>query len=326
MRLPNPDFWQNKKVFLTGERGFKGQWLSRWLKKIGSIVYVMGDANLLDRKELTSLLEGYQPEIVMHLAAVTTVQEAFSDPIKAITTNAVGTAILLEVLKGIRSVKAILNVTTDKVYHTEGIDRGYVESDSLGGLELYAVSKVCSEYISTVYQKTYRLPLVTARAGNMIGGGDWKETRIIPNFFNAWAGRKQMDVNVNAVRPWQYVLDGLCGYLLLCEELYDNVSYVGAWNFASNEFESRSVQWIVDELNTHVNPQVDYRLVDARGYYETKNLKLCSDKARKVLGWEPKYNMKETVRRTAKWYTSFLEGISPDLLYGNELDDYIGGA
>jgi CDP-glucose 4,6-dehydratase len=286
---------------------------------MGSIIHTNEHVDLCDKDLLTEYIEGFQPEIVIHLAAITTVQEAFEDPTEAYRTNVIGTLTLFEILKGVRSVKAILDVTTDKVYHIEGIDRGYVETDTLGGLENYAVSKACAELIATVYQKTYKLPLATARAGNVIGGGDWKESRIIPNYYNAYNNKNILDVNVNAVRPWQYVLDCLCGYLLLCEKLYDNTSYVGSWNFASNEYESRSVQWIVDELNKHFDPKVEYRLIDARGYYETKNLRLCSDKAHKVLGWEPKYNMEETVARTAEWYLS----IAKDNCYDCEIEDYI---
>jgi CDP-glucose 4,6-dehydratase len=319
LRLPDPSFWQHKRVFITGAEGFKGTWLVKWLLKMGSTVRTSRDFDLCDKESFMKLLSKFQPEIVIHLAAVTTVQEAFENPIEAYRTNVFGTLTLLEVLKDIKSVKAILDVTTDKVYHIEGIDRGYVETDTLGGLENYAVSKACTELIAIVYQKTYKLPLATARAGNVIGGGDWKETRIIPNYFNAYTNKTVLDVNVDAIRPWQYVLDCLCGYLLLCEKLYDNISYVGAWNFASNEYEARSVQWIVDELNNYFTPQVKYKLVDARGYYETKNLKLCSDKARKVIGWEPKYDMKETIKRTAKWYLS----TDKEFSYNREIEEYL---
>lgn len=325
MKLPDPDFWKGKKVFLTGADGFKGKWLVKWLTSMGCLIVTSGEVDMCDRKSLEELIEGFQPEIVIHLAAVSTVQEAFVDPINAMRTNAVGTLTLLDILKGVRNTRAILNVTTDKVYHMEGIDRGYIESDTLGGLEVYAASKVCSEHISTVYQKTYKLPLATTRAGNVIGGGDWKRTRIIPNYCFSRVEGTVLDVNVNAIRPWQYVLDCLCGYLLLCEKLYDNTSYVGAWNFASNEYESRSVQWIVDEMNIHFETPLEYRLVDARGYYETKNLRLCSDKSRKHLQWEPKYDMKETIKRTAEWYKAFYTVHSTNELYELELNEYIGG-
>jgi len=324
MKLPDRLFWCNQRVFVTGAQGFKGMWLCRWLDHMGALVETTRGIRLNDRESLTYLLDAFQPEIVIHMAAVTTVQEAFVDPVRTIETNVTGTLILLDILKGIRSVKAVLNVTTDKVYHIEGVDRGYIESDSLGGLETYAVSKACSELVSIVYQKTYKLPLATARAGNVLGGGDWKETRIIPNYFQAYKDGLTLDVNVDAIRPWQYVLDCLCGYLLLCEKLYDNVSYSGPWNFASNEYESRSVQWIVDEMNLYFSPQVPYRLVDARGYYETKNLRLCSDKARKALQWEPLYDMKETIRRTAKWYLDSGDTAIPlSRLYDREILDYI---
>jgi CDP-glucose 4,6-dehydratase len=325
MKLPNIDFWKEKRVYITGAKGFKGRWMTLWLSRMGAIVSSNGDVDICSESRIREQLELFQPEIVIHMAAVSTVKEALDDPMEAIRTNALGTISLLEILRDIPGIKAILNVTTDKVYHIEGVDRGYIESDALGGLETYAISKVCSEHISTVYQKTYGLPLATARAGNVLGGGDWKRSRIIPNFYYAYNEDTILDVNINAVRPWQYVLDALCGYLLLCEKLYDNNAYVGAWNFASNEFESRTVQWIVDEMNRWFSPKLEYHCIDDRGFYETKNLKLCSDKARKALNWEPMYDMKETVRRTAAWYLRYMQGEDEEVLYLYEIDKYMEG-
>ena len=325
MKLPDPKFWEGKRVFVTGAEGFKGTWLVQWLGKLGAIVETNETMDICDATAMKQIVAKFHPEIAILMAAMTTVQEAVEDPLETVRTNALGTVTLLEALKNIHGIRAILNVTTDKVYHIEGIDRGYSEFDPLGGLELYAVSKVCAEHICKVYQKTYKLPLVTARAGNVIGGGDWKVSRIIPNYYYAYIYGTTLQVNPDAVRPWQYVLDCLCGYLLLCERLYDNTAYVGAWNFASNEFESRSVQWIVDEMNKYFIPTVPYKLIDTRGYYETKNLKLCSDKARNILQWIPKYDMQETIKRTAAWYNHFIEGYSPEALNELEINAYMLG-
>lgn len=321
-RLPDPSFWKNKKVFLTGAEGFKGRWLVRWLGHLGAVVRTNGQVSVVDRKGMSDAIQRYQPEIVIHMAAVSTVPEAFADPPKAIETNALGTIILLDILRGVPDIKAILNVTTDKVYHVAGIDRGYIETDALGGLEPYAISKVCSENISTVYQKTYKLPLATARAGNVLGGGDWTAGRIVPCFYEAYKASSVLDVNAQAVRPWQYVLDALNGYLLLCEELHKNDSYVGAWNFGSNEYASRSVQWLVDELNKHTTPKVAYRVIEDRGFYETVSLKLCCDKAHKALGWYPLYSVPETVKRTAEWYTLYLSGGDAESLFDDEIEAF----
>ena len=169
MKLPDPQFWKDNRVLVTGGHGFKGTWLVKWLTKMGSAVLCTG-SDLCDKYGLSLSIKDFQPEIVIHLAAISTVQEAFKNPTLAIQTNVVGTTTLLECLKGVKNLRAILNVTTDKVYHVEGIDRGYVENDALGGLEMYAISKACSELVSDVYQKTYKLPLATARAGNVLGG------------------------------------------------------------------------------------------------------------------------------------------------------------
>jgi CDP-glucose 4,6-dehydratase len=323
VRLPNPAFWEGKRVFVTGAKGFKGRWLVLWLEKLGAVIETNDTIDIRDTGSLSILLQRFRPEIVIHLAAVSTVQEAFHDPIKTIDINAVGTISLLENLRYIKSVKAILNVTTDKVYHVEGIERGYNEYDALGGLEIYAVSKVCSELISRVYRWTYNLPLATARAGNVIGGGDFKRSRIVPNYYYAQIENKTLQVNKDAIRPWQYILDCLCGYLILCESLYDNENYKGAWNFASNEFESRSTQWLVDNLNTYFPKRIEYQLVDDRGFYETKRLKLTSGKAKTALDWVPKYDMEEMAYRTASWYINFMEGQSLDSLHEKEIDTYM---
>jgi CDP-glucose 4,6-dehydratase len=321
--MPNPEFWKNKRVYVTGARGFKGRWLVRWLYLMGSIIETDEYIDICDSASIRGKLISFMPEIVIHMAAVATIQEAFMNPEKTIRTNVEGTLTLLNVLKGIPSIKAILNVTTDKVYHIAGIDRGYKEEDALGGLEPYSVSKACSELVSIMFQKTYKLPLATARAGNVVGGGDWKETRIVPNYMAAMKEGRPLDVNADAIRPWQYVLDALCGYLILCERLYDNKSFVGAWNFASNEYESRSVQWLVDELNRYFTPPVKYRLIDERGYYETKSLKLCSEKAHNVLGWKPRFSMTEMIKHTAEWYIAFYEGQD---LTDMQIEQYVMGA
>jgi len=324
LKLPSRAFWDGKRVFITGSKGFKGRWLVQWLDKLGSIIETNETIDICDRNAIEEKIQQFKPEIVILLAAVSTVQEAFLDPVKAIETNAVGTVTLLDIMKNMKGIKAILNVTTDKVYHMEGVDRGYSELDTLGGLETYAVSKVCSEYISKVYQKTYKMPIVTARAGNVIGGGDFKRSRIIPNFYYAYVEKTVLDVNADAIRPWQYVLDCLCGYLLLCEKLYNNKAYVGAWNFASNEYESRSVAWIVDEMNKYFSPIVDSHCIMDRGFFETKHLTLCSDKARNILQWEPMYDMEEMIRRTANWYRSFIIGQPLEYLHDQEIDEYMG--
>ena len=319
MRLPNPEFWEGKRVFVTGARGFKGKWLVIWLEKMGAIIETNDTFDIRDTQSMHMLFEKFAPEIVIHMAAISTVQQAFENPILAVDVNTLGTLSVLEALRDIKSVKAILNVTTDKVYHMEGIDRGYTENDPLGGLEIYAASKVCSEILSQVYTKTFNFPLVTARAGNVIGGGDWKKSRLIPNYYFASIEGNTLDVNNNAVRPWQYVLDCLCGYLLLCERLYANNAYKGSWNFASDEFESRSVQWVVDEMNNYFLNPVKYNLIEDRGYYETKVLKINSEKAQKVLKWEPKYTIEEAVARTAYWYMEYMRGQPLEYLHEQEI-------
>jgi len=326
MKLPNPKFWEGKRVLVTGAEGFKGRWMVQWLSKLGAIVETNETIDICDYEAMKNIIFKFDPEIVIHMAAVSTVQEAFENPMEAIRTNAMGTTTLLQILKIHNmwsSVKAIVNVTTDKVYHVVGAERGCEETDPLGGLEMYAVSKVCSEHISKVYQKTFKLPIVTVRAGNVIGGGDFKRSRIIPNYYFAQLENTPLEINATAIRPWQYILDCLCGYLLLCEKLYNNDAYTGAWNFASNEFESRSVEWIVKEMNKYFDHPIDIARINSRLYYETNTLKLNSRKSHDVLQWTPKYDMQEMVRRTAEWYRNYMMGHSAEALNEFEINAYM---
>jgi len=305
MKYPDREFWKVKKVFITGATGFKGSWLKCWMIKLGANVKTNSNLDICDKETVLDMLYSFKPEIVFHLAAKSTVQEAFSDPIETIRSNTLGTITILEVLKKLNCAKAIINVTTDKVYYTQDIERGYTEGDTLGGNEIYSISKVCSEYISRVYRWTYKLPVASVRAGNVIGGGDFKESRLIPNYYNAYLSGEKLSIIKDAVRPWQYVLDALCGYILLAEKLYENSSYVGAWNFSSNEYEAKTVQWIVDEMNRYFTPKVEYEFVNDRGYYETKLLRLSSKKAITALNWEPIYSMEEMIKDTATWYFGY---------------------
>jgi CDP-glucose 4,6-dehydratase len=319
---PDSLFWDGKKVLITGASGFKGSWLGIWLYKLGANI-IPCDLNVCDYGTLFYYINEYKPEIVFHLAAVSTIQEAMSEPGKAIAVNAAGTCNLLDALDKVGCAKAIINVTTDKVYYPIQFDCGYTEKDIIGGMDIYSISKVCSEYISRVYRWTYKMPVATARAGNVIGGGDFKSTRLVPAYYNAWKNGTKMEVVKDAIRPWQYVLDALCGYIILAEKLYENSTYVGAWNFASNEYDLRTAQWIIDELNKYFDPKVEYDLIDNRDYYETKQLMISSKKSRDALGWEPRYKMEDMIESTALWYKEYNGNNFYDLV-SHEIFNYDG--
>ena len=325
MRMPSPEFWKNKRVFITGAEGFKGKWLVKWLTRMGSIIGTNETKDIRNLPLMNCYMEFFKPEIVIHLAAISTVWEAHKNPIETTSVNALGTQTIFEICRSIPSVKAILNITTDKVYdvtNNKEIVQECREEDSLGGYEVYSASKVCSEIITKVYQTTYGLPIATARSGNVIGGGDWKYSRIVPNYFEAYKNNTVLKVKQGAVRPWQYVLDALCGYLLLAENLYESKDYATAWNFGPSDKHASvaTVKWLVDSLNKHCLPSVLYDLVGDLGYYETQVLTLNSDFSHRYLDWYPKYSLDDMVEKTAQWYLSHFQGLD---LTDLQLEEYI---
>ena len=277
----NCDFWKNKKVFITGNTGFKGSWLCLLLEYFDSSVigysleppttpslfnlanvedgikYVNGDVRQLT--QLEEALNYYKPEIVIHMTAQSLVIDSYKYPIKTYETNVLGVANLLEAIKSVDSIKVVLVVTSDKCYKNREMSSGYSENDSLGGYDPYSSSKACAELVTSSYRNSYFNPdkffehgvaVASARSGNVIGGGDFSPYRIIPDIINSITrGETVLLRNPDATRPWQYVLDCLNGYLILCEKLYESgPGYSEAWNFGPKESEIKPVSWIVEEI------------------------------------------------------------------------------
>ena len=333
----NPVFWKNKKVFITGHTGFKGTWLSLLLKHLGAEVYgysldpkttpslfklvqvenfvvsTIGDIRYA--KDLENAIARASPDILIHMAAQPLVRYSYANPLEMFEVNVMGTVNLFESLRNI-NVRAVVNVTTDKVYENKEWHWAYRENEKLGGYDPYSSSKACSELVTSAYTNSFfrdsnkitNCAIATARAGNVIGGGDWSEDRLIPDIIKALVSNEKIIIrNPNSIRPWQHVLEPLVGYLMLAERLYTHGNkYSGAWNFGPNEKDSRSVKWIVDNLSTLWGGEIDIEVNDSKQLHEATNLKLDCSKANNLLGWHSKWSLGETLESIVTFNQSLL--------------------
>lgn len=339
MELTTP-FWANKKVLLTGHTGFKGSWLSLWLSELGAKVIgyslpmeseqplfarlglgdhvhsVFGDIRNSDR--LRSVVEQEKPEVVFHLAAQSLVPYSYSHPRETFDVNVMGTVNLLDCIRFCESVRSVVVVTTDKCYENREQAAGYKEGDRLGGHDPYSGSKACAEVVVDSYRQSFfggddSAGIATARAGNVIGGGDWASERLVPDIVRAITEKKDLIIRrPNAVRPWQHVLEPLSGYLLLGELLCNSPrKYAQAWNFGPESGAFRSVEWVINRfLGEWGCP--GYRWVPefSNVIHETNYLALDCNKAKEQLGWRAKWDIEATVSKTVEWYQADLGGVS----------------
>lgn len=325
--------YRGKRILVTGHTGFKGSWLSLWLKQLGAEVVGISLApetqpnhwNLLGLEstvqhheldirraaEVVSVIKENQPEMVFHLAAQPFVRRSYRDPLETWSTNVMGTANVLEACRQTRSVRAILAVTTDKCYENQEWAWGYRETDLLGGHDPYSASKAGSELVAASYRRAFfRIDgaplLATARAGNVIGGGDWSEDRLMPDLVRAIYARQSLEIrSPNATRPWQHVLESLSGYLLLGQKLMEgNKNFDGAWNFGPERSGNRPVADVLKRLQIHW-PEMQWHQTAAAQLHEANLLYLDSAKAHAQLGWQPVWNLDTTLKKTADWYRTF---------------------
>lgn len=329
----NRRFWRGKRVFLTGHTGFKGGWLALWLADMGAEVHgyalppptepnlfavasLQGHlasstiADIRDAIALTQAMQAAQPDIVFHLAAQPLVRHSYVDPVETYAINVMGTVNLLEAARQTPSVKAVVNVTTDKCYENREWVWPYRENDAMGGFDPYSSSKACSELVTAAYRCSFLEPagirLASARAGNVIGGGDWADDRLVPDFLRALdAGQVLAIRSPRATRPWQHVLEPLSGYLVLAEKLFsESKGYAEAWNFGPEEADARSVQWIVEYLCSRV-PGAAWQCDAAPQPHEANMLKLDSSKAKVQLGWRPRWNLQTALGMTLDWHQAW---------------------
>ncbi len=267
--------------------------------------------DIRDLQSLTASLEEAQPDIVIHMAAQSLVRESYADPVNTYTTNVVGTVNLLEAVRQVSSVKVVLNITSDKCYENEEWDRPYRETDRMGGHDPYSSSKGCAELVTSSYYRSFLheqgIAVATARAGNVIGGGDWAKDRIIPDAITAFIDDKPLKIrNPIATRPWQHVLEPLAGYLIICQKLYNNPEkYSGPWNFGPNSQDIQPVSKLADEIVKNWSDDVSWQLDEGAHPHEAQSLMLDCSKAFKQLGWKSSWDFERAVKETVNWYKAW---------------------
>jgi len=327
-----PEFWQNKNVLVTGHTGFKGSWLSLWLQNMGANVSgyalpaptqpslfekaevangmhsVAGDVRDLDG--LKSVFRDCRPEIVVHMAAQALVRYSYESPVETYATNVMGTVNLLEAARHTDSVRVVLNITSDKCYDNREWLWAYRENEPMGGHDPYSSSKGCAELVTEAYRKSYftgdsnQCVVASARAGNVIGGGDWAADRLIPDIIRAFAQASTVVIrNPEAIRPWQHVLEPLNGYLTLVENLWEHgQASAGGWNFGPGEQGAMPVEWMVRKMIEAWGEGARYELDPRPQPHEANYLKLDSSKARSLLGWAPKLDLSQALQWLTEWY------------------------
>lgn len=355
----NKEFWKGKRVFVTGHTGFKGSWLCLLLVRLGASVsgyslkpptdpsmfalcHVDGlvdtvIADVRDAGTLSNAVSGARPEIVIHMAAEPLVRESYLRPSDTFEVNVMGVVNLFEAVRKTDGIRAVINVTTDKCYETDKERlKGYVEGEPLGGYDPYSSSKACSELVTSAYRSSFFNPrahathgkgVATARAGNVVGGGDWSKDRLVPDIVRAiCSGKDAVIRNPGAIRPWQHVLEPLTGYMLLAEGLYaDGPSYSSAWNFGPDASDAKTVEWMVKRMCERWGRAADYALDTGDKPHETGCLLLDSTKAKRELGWRPKWNMEKTVDSIIDWTRAYKEGKDLKETTLSQIEAYMAG-
>lgn len=333
----NSSFWKGKKVFLTGHTGFKGSWMSLWLQSMGAVVKgyaltpptnpslfyeakvsdnmesVIGD--IRDLELMKKNMVSFNPEVLIHMAAQPLVRLSYNEPIDTYTTNVIGTVNVLEAARSCTNLKAIVSVTTDKCYENKEWPWGYRENESMGGHDPYSSSKGCAELVTSAYRRSFfnssnTASVASARAGNVIGGGDWAEDRLIPDILRAFEKTNPVIIrNPLSTRPWQHVLEPLSGYLVLAEQLYNNGDeFAEAWNFGPKDEDCKSVRWILDKMVMSWGNGAHWELDKNNNPHEAGFLKLDCSKAGTKLNWYPKWDLEHTLKVIVNWHQDWRNG------------------
>lgn len=349
-REPNAAFWRGKRVFLTGHTGFKGGWLALWLTMLGAKVtgYALPPntrpsffavvnlerhlkkshlANINEPANLAGAIATANPEIILHLAAQPLVRRSYSEPLETYYTNVMGTANLLQAARNCKDIEAVLVVTSDKCYENQAWPWGYRETDTLGGYDPYSNSKACQELVVSAFRQSYLeaqgVAVATARAGNVIGGGDWSEDRLIPDAMRAFAAKSCLTIrSPQATRPWQHVLDPLAGYLALAEQLCTNPGLAGGWNFGPQDSNVRTVEEVLRLTSKCLPVRLQWRIDTSAQPHEARVLKLDCSKSLSLLGWAPKWTLEQALVNTCDWYSLYSADQSMDEISQSQIAVY----
>lgn len=333
---PTPEFWRGRRVFLTGHTGFKGSWLALWLQSMGAEVhgyslappttpdlFTIADVaagmtseigDIRDAAQLTASMTAFNPEVLIHMAAQPLVRESYAAPVETYATNVMGTVHVLEAARGCSALRAIVSVTTDKCYENREWVWGYREDEAMGGHDPYSNSKGCAELVTSAYRRSFfaksGVAIGSARAGNVIGGGDWAADRLVPDALKAFEeGAPVILRNPKASRPWQHVLEPLSGYLVLAEALYERGQSVAeGWNFGPRNGEAQTVEFVIDGLIDAWGDGAAWKLDNGAHPHEAHDLSLDVSKARARLGWEPRWEISSTLARIVSWHKAWRDG------------------
>ena len=345
----DPSFWKGKRVFVTGHTGFKGGWICLWLKHLGVEVIgyslepatvpslfeaadvgegmqsIFGD--IRDHAKLSKAISESKPDVVIHMAAQPLVRYSYAQPAETYEVNVMGTVHLLEGVRATPSVKAVVNVTSDKCYENRERVLGYRENEAMGGVDPYSSSKGCAELVTSAYRQSFFEPagiaLASARAGNVIGGGDWAADRLIPDFLRAMDAGETLNIrSPQAVRPWQHVLEPLSGYLMLAEQLYSNgTSFAEGWNFGPSDDDSRTVSWIIEQM-AEMRKNINWQCDEEPQLHEANSLKLDSSKARGQLNWQPRWRLQTALQKTLEWHEAWRNAEDMRAVSLAQINDY----
>jgi CDP-glucose 4,6-dehydratase len=332
----DPSFWRSRRVLVTGHTGFKGSWLCLWLQSLGAEVigYSAGspsspcmyelaevgagmtsiEGDIRDTEAVRDAFAAQRPDVVIHMAAQPLVRRSYVDPVGTYASNVMGTVNVLDAVRQTEEVRAAINVTTDKVYENREWEWGYREDEPKGGRDPYSNSKACSELVTSAYRESFfgadsRVAVATARAGNVIGGGDWGEDRLIPDIMRAAIHREELLIrNPDAIRPWQHVLNPLSGYLRLAESLWESDELADGWNFGPDEGDARPVRAIIERLSELWGEPIPWRHDGGSHPHEAMYLRLDSSKARVRLGWRPRWDLDQALSSIVWWYKALHAG------------------